>query len=124
MEENVGHIRGLVRDSTLEAYRGVMIFSRAAQMFSEDPRIPANDRRALRVHGDNLIPVGSMEILPGVNSYPMAIKAVISVLDKLMTKEVSAAIHAYAEKIFLPPAQDNAKHGREPFDGTLFKPGE
>ena len=101
-----------------------MIFNRAVQTLSRDTRVPEKDRIALRVHENNLSPIGATEILPGNNSYTFGIKSVLSILDKLLSKEVSTATHAYAEKIFVPPAQDYAKHGPEPFDGTLFSPGE
>lgn len=124
VEENIEHIRGIVRDSSIEAFKNLMIFSRAVQMLSRDTRVPEKDRMFLRVHEMNLSPIGATEIVPGVSSYALAVKSVVEELDKLLTKEVSLAIHAYAEKIFLPPAQDYAKRGPEPFDGTLFKPGE
>ncbi len=124
VEENIEHIRGIVRDSSIEAFKNLMIFSRAVQKLSRDPRVPEKDRMFLRVHEMNLSPIGATEIVPGVSSYALAVKSVVEELDKLLTKEVSLAIHAYAEKIFLPPSQDYAKHGPEPFDSTLFKRGE
>ena len=124
VEENIEHIRGIVRDSSIEAFKGLMIFNRAVQRLSRDSRVPEKDRMILKVHESNLSPIGAMEILPETSSYAFAIKSVLSTLDKLLTKEVSIAIHAYTEKIFVPPAQDYAKHGPEPFDGVLFKKGE
>lgn len=124
VEKNVENIRGIVRDSSIDAFKNLMIFSRAVQSLSENTLIPEKERLALRIHQNNLSPIGAMEILPGANSYVYAIKIVLDILDEFLTKEVSVAMHAYAEKIFLPPAQDYAKHGAEPFDGKLFKPGE
>jgi len=124
VEEDIEYTRGLLRDSTLEASKGLMIFHRVVQTLSKDPRVPEKDRLILKIHEMNLSPVGAMEIVPGVNSYTLSIKAILSTLDKILTKEVSAAIHTYADKIFIPPAEDYAKHGPEPFDGTLFKRGE
>ncbi|HLP86777.1 MAG TPA: hypothetical protein VK153_02780 [Candidatus Paceibacterota bacterium] len=124
VEENIESIRGLVRDSSIKAFKNLMIFSRAVQKLSRDQRVPEKDRMLLRVHEINLSPIGAAEMVPGVSSYAFAVKSVVGELDKLLTKEVSSAIHAYSENIFLPPEQDYAKHGPEPFDGVLFKPGE
>lgn len=123
VEGYVENIRGIVRDSSIEAFKNLMVFSRAVNKLSLDPRVPEKDRLTLRVHEMNLSPIGAREFL-GSNSYTDAIKAVVETLDRVLTKEVSLAIHAYAEKIFLPPAKDYQKNGPEPFDGTLFEPGE
>jgi len=125
VEEDVELIRGIVRDSSIEASKNLMIFSRAVQLLSRNKSVPEKERTFLKIHEMNLSPiVGATEVVPGFSSYALAVKTVVEILDTLLTKEVSLAIHAYAEKIFLPPAQDYAKHGSEPFDGTLFKPGE
>ena len=105
VEENIENIRVIGGDSAVDAFKNLMIFSRAVQMLADDPRVPEKDRMFLRVHEANLDPIGEKEIFPGVGSYALAIKSIVEKLDQLLTKEVSVAIHAFAEKIFLPPAQ-------------------
>ena len=112
---DVEHIRGIIGDASVEAYRNLMIFNRALQKFSEDTRIPEKYRLVLRVHQNNLSPIGAMEIVTGIDSYQNAIQAVLGVLNKILTEEVSLAVHAYAKKIFLPPAQDYVRKGPKPF---------
>lgn len=106
VEADLEMIKGVIQDEAVrESFRGLLVFSRAVQLIASDERIPEKERTLLRIQLMDLGPVGAYEVVSGVSSYAAAIKSVISILDDILTKEVSAAIHAYAEKIFLPPAQ-------------------
>lgn len=106
VEADLEMIKGVIQDEAVrESFRGLLVFSRAVQLIASDERIPEKERTLLRIQLMDLGPVGAYEVVSGVSSYAAAIKSVISILDDILTKEVSTAIHAYAEKIFLPPAQ-------------------
>lgn len=106
VENDLEIIKDTIADETVvESFKGLLIFSKAVQSIASDERIPEKERTLLKVYLMDLNPIGVREVMSGISSYAVAIKSVISILDDILTKEVSTAVHVYAEKIFLPPAQ-------------------
>lgn len=113
VEQHVELIRGIVGDSSVEANKNLMIFSRVVQRLSSDPRMPEKERNFLKAHGSDLTPIDATELESGINSYDFALNSVMQILDNLLTKEASVALHAYVEKISLSAVEDYVKHVRE-----------
>jgi hypothetical protein len=104
--------RGLgISDSSQENYRNLMTFRGAVRALSENPELPKH-RLGLKFFEPDLDPLiggfGTKDSM-GIDYYIFAIKEILVILDELLTEDVSLAVHAYAEKIFVPPAQEHKK---------------
>ena len=100
-------------DKHFPNFKNLAIFNRAIQVLARDERVPEKDRMYLNIHQMNLSPIGATEMVPGVSSYAYSVKSIIKKLDELLTEEASLAVHAYAGKIFIPPAQEYKKYKEE-----------
>jgi hypothetical protein len=95
-------IRGVVSDTQIEKNRGLMIFSRAMQRLIQNPDFPAKEKIIIQVALFDLSP-RTAGTIDGVNLYPTSVGSVLEVLDRVLTPEVSLALHSYAKKIFVDP---------------------
>ncbi len=100
-------LSGLVSDESVDAFRDLAVFSRALQLLVNDPVLPESKIKGLlKLHLMSLDPVGSREIIPGINSYALAVKNVLDILREILNPGIFAKLAPYLEKIFVAPAQD------------------
>jgi len=114
-EEQKELIRGIVGDESIEAFTDLSVLSRTLQRLVKDESINIEEKTkmVLQVHLLGLSPIGSRDVIPGVNSYAFAAKSVIEILQKILTPDVFGQLSQHFKKIFIPPAEDYFKQNTQ-----------
>ncbi len=100
--EYIGLIEGTVPDEDIERSRALMIFSQSLYSLIKDPRFPQQEKMILESAFLDIFPKDNNS-LDGVNMNPDSIKTIFETLGQILTPEVTTALNAYAEKIFIKP---------------------